>query len=1688
MLVTNSIDYCLQRWTPPKSDARHVEKGSPFVSGSRGKTVRGVVATGLQRKTLLSRVGAPGICRNSKFVVVSASGLPSESLATSGRDLYVGLSGSDVHQLQGMLCRAGHLDTTLQNGSFCPKTHDAVCAWQLQHDLPATGFWGPMSRKVGSRELLLMDDPLASVSGHQRPIVPWKSDPKTHTNFVTTFSAPGPPRTPAKQPQTLFAGAVGVIGLGLVTKALFKAGVIGKARKGRSHRMTRRKRTPSPAPTGSRTVASTNLSEWQAATTQGQGRFIRPARSPGQAMEASGSASSRQPIVRNNIRPASFLERTSDNVNRRERNGRPSPQGVPSSRVVNTLQSSPLTQLNPVGRTLEAHDSTFLRREMLKKELKEAKAALVIEEERRNREVTELKKVLEDSGRYSGALEDKVQELQVTVAGMPAMVEDMEELRSKLSALEINLAPVGKDPGANTRSGPPSQVEVDLIAKVADLERQVSSSTADVQEGDLRVQGQLQAMREALEKRLEAAVQPLETSRTQLTARLHQLETSSGEMASLERVVQDMLDKQSQQQDSRSPAGEEFPWQQDLRAVQAQVQTMWTQTPWRDDLVAIQSQLQELQMKSPSREDLAAVQQQLREVQAHAPWQNSLVSVQAKLRELEARTPWRDDLAAVQDEMREMKAATPWAVDLSAVQVKLQDMQAAIGGLPKQAASTMELLHALEDGLRGVDECAQSQAQALNMKLEVVEQAVHSIPQVWEEVRAVERDMSRLSGDMAALMRHRTSPDESELLSRVGAAMQNVLPPDASSEGGDGNQGDSAASAASKLEMHQIQEELRAELRGLSVEVQDLKSLAESSMVPDAPEQAALSDRMESVEQTLRQQHLLEDELAEAREKLASLETAVDALRSAPQESLEPRFQEVEQAIGQLQAHSQEDFSQRMGRVEGALVDLQFADPREDLSPRVAELERALALLGAMDMDADLVARVAEIERALSQLPVDGQSGLEPRVAEMEQALAQLHGADPLREILPRLGAVERTLVEMREADPTTATAARLEAVEKAVTQVMLADPISQLLPRLFDMEMEIKQARGELDQGLRGRLEGLEAEVRAARERPGTDTGLAARLEGIELAIQERTLGRGSEAELYRRIDELEEWQKNLGAAGGRVGERLEALEGWQVRQEQAQQTRDDEMARYVRSLEVWQGEMKAESDANTAQLQEQIRALEEAFRQSQAQAFDELSERLFTLERTVETANREIKDLERLGDKVAALEAALAAPPATKPKFQPEFQPPPPPDPQPEPEPEPEPELQPRPQMPRREGGHLWRLEEGREVLLQGFHWDSCKHDWYSIVSRSLDSVQDAGFTGVWLPPPSDSLAPQGYLPRDLYNLNTKYGSQEQLKDLLSQMHDSNLHVIADIVINHRCATTQGANGDWNRWDGVRMDWGEWAVSSGSFSGQGQPATGDDFHAAPNIDHTNERVQNDICEWLQWLRNDIGFDSLRFDFSKGYGGKFAKRYIEAAQPEFSVGEYWDTCRYNHSGLDYNQDEHRQQTVNWIDQSGGQSAAFDFTTKGILQEAAGNSEWWRLKDPQGKPPGVIGVWPSHAVTFVDNHDTGSSQAHWPFPGEHVMLGYAYILTHPGTPCVAWDHFFDWGEDIQNQIKTLVQLRKSSRISSRSKVHIEDATADQYAAIIDDRVAMKVGRGSWKPSGNWEVAACGKDYCVWTKK
>jgi alpha-amylase len=389
--------------------------------------------------------------------------------------------------------------------------------------------------------------------------------------------------------------------------------------------------------------------------------------------------------------------------------------------------------------------------------------------------------------------------------------------------------------------------------------------------------------------------------------------------------------------------------------------------------------------------------------------------------------------------------------------------------------------------------------------------------------------------------------------------------------------------------------------------------------------------------------------------------------------------------------------------------------------------------------------------------------------------------------------------------------------------------------------------------------------------------------------------------------------------------------------------------------------------------------------------------------------------------------------------------------------------------------------------EIMLQGFHWKSSSvpGGWYKIIEQNTPRIKNAGFTLVWFPPPSKSASDEGYLPNQLNDFNSKYGSESDLKSAVMGLKPE-VKSLADIVINHRVGTTgfdDFTNPIWPTTTIVKDD--ESPNPNKSINND----TGEGYHAGRDLDHLNPQTIDGIKAWLLLLKNRIGFDGWRYDLVKGYLGQVIEQYNDFTTPAFTVGEFWD--------------DNPQQVVNWIDSthrhSQKRATAFDFPLRKALYEAVTNRNYHWLKY-QDKTPGVIGLWSDKAVTFVENHDTEEArngQYAPPFPDDDRMLqGYAFILTHPGTPCVFWKDIFDNTVEREKQIKTMIALRQKYRINSESKIFIDRAERGLvYAAYIQGErgeIAMKIGPGSWQPKGNkWDTTdllLSGSDYAIWGEK
>ncbi|GJP83473.1 hypothetical protein CLOP_g13619 [Closterium sp. NIES-67] len=449
----------------------------------------------------------------------------------------------------------------------------------------------------------------------------------------------------------------------------------------------------------------------------------------------------------------------------------------------------------------------------------------------------------------------------------------------------------------------------------------------------------------------------------------------------------------------------------------------------------------------------------------------------------------------------------------------------------------------------------------------------------------------------------------------------------------------------------------------------------------------------------------------------------------------------------------------------------------------------------------------------------------------------------------------------------------------------------------------------------------------------------------------------------------------------------------------------------------------------------------------------------------------------------------------------------------------------------------------------LLHAFSWSSHEAGgsggggggiggrWYDVLAERVGDFKAMGFSDLIFPPCCKAADGPGFAPVDFYDLNSAYGSEASLRKLLSQLHAAGLGACLHVVVNRLGAWMEGSGSEQQQHQRQQQQHGQQQHHQdhqGQETGEGGGAPGGVGPGEPGLsewrrttntvgepavwrqgeqvgiegqasgggastmDHGNPAVEEDCKGWLRWLRFDVGFDAWCFDLARAFDPAVAHSYCWDTSPTFAIADVWTEMRYQGGYLEYNQDAHRAQLSDWVKAAQGTPLMIDYTTKGILQAAVQGCEYWRLIDPQGRPPGLMGLLPAKAVTFVDNHTTGSTQQHWPFPAWGVTLGYVYILTHPGVPCVFIDHLYEW--NLKDSIEKLLAIRHRNGITSNSAIRIMACNTRLYVARIGTNVGdetlfrgvvVKLGPSfdmlGTAPDSSWPIAMSGHDFCVWEK-
>ena len=413
--------------------------------------------------------------------------------------------------------------------------------------------------------------------------------------------------------------------------------------------------------------------------------------------------------------------------------------------------------------------------------------------------------------------------------------------------------------------------------------------------------------------------------------------------------------------------------------------------------------------------------------------------------------------------------------------------------------------------------------------------------------------------------------------------------------------------------------------------------------------------------------------------------------------------------------------------------------------------------------------------------------------------------------------------------------------------------------------------------------------------------------------------------------------------------------------------------------------------------------------------------------------------------------------------------------PDPEPTPAPTPSPEPEPEPEPGLNSQG--WASDYSG-VMLQGFSWDSYNESQWKVLEKQADELKNY-IDLVWLPQSGKCLETtqvMGYMPYYYFNQNSSFGSEAELRSLITKFKAAGIGAIADVVINHRntegwytfpAETYKGVTYQMQSTDICKNDDGGTTATQAATDGVSLSQNNDegtDFGGCRDIDHKSENVQKVIKAYLKYLKDDLGYTGFRYDMVKGFDGSHVADYNDATGVEYSVGEYWD-------GND--------KIESWINRTNKKSAAFDFQFRYNVRDAvngaangkvATSSDWSKLNSNDNLMHDAN--YRRYAVTFVENHDTqkrSESEQNDPLRKDTIAAN-AYMLAMPGTPCIFQPHWNAY----KSEIKEMIAARKYAGITNMSNYANKQSKKTLYVnevAGTKHKLLVAVGNDADKYAG-----------------
>ena len=272
---------------------------------------------------------------------------------------------------------------------------------------------------------------------------------------------------------------------------------------------------------------------------------------------------------------------------------------------------------------------------------------------------------------------------------------------------------------------------------------------------------------------------------------------------------------------------------------------------------------------------------------------------------------------------------------------------------------------------------------------------------------------------------------------------------------------------------------------------------------------------------------------------------------------------------------------------------------------------------------------------------------------------------------------------------------------------------------------------------------------------------------------------------------------------------------------------------------------------------------------------------------------------------------------------------------------------------------------------------------------ISSHLDYIADLGVTAIWLNPTQEndmeSGSYHGYAITDYYQIDRRFGSNEDFCALVEKAHEKNLKVVMDMIFNH-CGSENYLFKDKpsKDWFNYRSNYVQTSFKTASVMDthasafEKKIATDGWFTSVmPDFNQRNRHVARYLIQSSIWWIEYAGINGIRQDTHPYADFDFMSQWCKEVLDEYPyfniVGETWLNSNVL---VSYWQKDSKLAAP----QNSNLPTVMDFPLQALMNQAFDEEtgEWggglYKLYDYQTQD--LVYADPMNLLTFLDNHDT----------------------------------------------------------------------------------------------------------------